>query len=497
MKKVIPVLLIICMTLFSMLAISIGVKLATENPEKSIQSYEILNTKANAGDNLEHSLEKDQIPAKSLFGIYHTLSSSAKYAYGDGSYLEAYDAHSRRKGMEKISLYLHIILGGIILFTGCFQFWIWFRKRFKKLHRVFGIVYCVSAIGLGFFVLTYLSMAGIETTHEEYIGYLGLHILNVTTVIPVFISIYYLYKKEYTKHLGWMALSFGSILTAPTQRISWGILAYLDIGQTHAVSNSIVDTYLFASCYIVGYILFCWNRLSFPLQVKDTIETKPYKRVIVYIFSILAVITVVFHYCFTNGMEDSELAQLVITSAVITQEKSIVYSNSLVPFLYGICNSASLVLGAYLVSVNNLRNKRYWLCFMVCVFVMACIEIFWGYKIGLPTTLHGVGGSYYMFWGIVHLFFVILLLYAAKYKEKEVASFFQEWNGYLWILLFAAAARYWFIYIHAFLKDYIADVYIEKNHVHQFIVALPIAVLSIVALIISIYSSKRNYRLID
>ena len=98
MKKLLPLTLILIMGFFSVLAMNIAFKLAFEDKNKSVAAYEKLNKIAEEDKEIENIEEKNDIPSNWLFNIFHKLSDSSKYTYGKESYLEAYKAHTQRKG---------------------------------------------------------------------------------------------------------------------------------------------------------------------------------------------------------------------------------------------------------------------------------------------------------------------------------------------------------------------------------------------------------------
>lgn len=482
MKKIFPLSLILILSIFSVVAFITGLNLSDENPTKSITAYKELENNANNGKNIDTLLSEQTIPAKILFTIYYKLSNSAKYAFGKGSYLIAYQRHSKRMGVEKVSLYVHILLGSLILLIGGFQFWPWFRQKYTKIHRILGVLYIVAVIFMGIAIFLYLINAGIYNTHEEFVGYWGLHLLNATTTIPIFFSLYYLFKQDFYRHMGWMALSFGSILTAPTQRFSWSIIASMKLDLTHEVANSIVDTYLFSTCYFIGYLLFCINRVELrKRQITQPKELSIFSRMFVLVISLLSVCTIFYHFYLTTGLYEFKSAQLVLSKEVITQEMLVIFSDTLLPNIFVVFYSLSILTTAVLFFKKSIANPLHYLV-ILSTSITILIELAWGVKMGLPKTVYSVGGSHYFFYGLSHLA-LLLLVIVGKLKYK---NFYKEWVLGLWLLLLVIPLWYWFIYAHASFFNYIDPIFITKNHIHQFLVALAPSSLFISLIIVSL-----------
>ncbi|RXJ71523.1 hypothetical protein CS022_20770 [Veronia nyctiphanis] len=278
-------------------------------------------------------------------------ASDPEYAYGDGSYLDAYSAHDERSNFEKKNFGIHMIAGSACLILAVFQFWPSFRRKHKKIHRVMGVLYVTAAFTLGINVWIFLVNAGVETTWDQLVGNWGLYILSSTEMLAICIAGFFLLKRQYGAHMGWMAVSLGSFLTAPWQRYDWLMLAWLDTGQTFQVINGAVDTVLYTQAYFTAYWVIVMNRQSSPEKPRFSFEglSSGASRSILGV-TLLAVVTTFVFYTGSNGLFDSELVGQSMNFSMFEKEQQVLFGDNTFLFpLFIILALGMTTLSAYML----------------------------------------------------------------------------------------------------------------------------------------------------
>jgi uncharacterized membrane protein len=424
--------------------------------------------------------------------------SSVEYAYGEGGYIEQYIVNNNKTAVEKKNFGFHIICGAICLIMGFFQFWPYFRRKFRTMHRVFGSVFIVSGLALCISVLFYLNWSGPETTYEALTGYAGLYVLTGVTLMSMGTSIFYLFKRQYNKHMGWMSITLGSFLTAIFQRYDWLVVAAMDTGQTHAVMNGLVDAILYTQAYVIAYLIFFMNRHYSPLRKNHTPLSRlsSMKKYGMIALSVLGSLSVFHYYVFTQGMADSSVVLSVINEAAFIKETAVIFNQeSMLPFMFAVLSSLMMGLGAFLVitpqSLTQGAHYKHSL-YSLAGAGLAAIEISWGLNIGYPTMLNSPGGGHYVLWGILHLGFSAAVLYASLTNKQ---SLLKEWITMLWIMSFFSVTIFW-MSGGLSLFDVVPPHYVESRHLSVLLAGGASAVVFLLAMRSAIHGNATAERAI-
>jgi hypothetical protein len=512
LKKILAALAILFLLGFSIITVDTGVNFIKGSDNS--QAYETLVKIATPSDKQEGSLQNaEQIEnhmvqaeaeiTNSLYFKTIRKLSSVEYAYGQGSYIEQYIINNNKTLVEKRNFGLHMICGAICLLLGAFQFWPRFRRRYRKIHRVFGGIFIVSGVTLSISVWLYLIWSGPEKTYEGLTGQAGLYGLSCIVLLSMAISIFYLFKRDYNKHMGWMAIAFGSFLTAPFQRYDWMVLAVLDTGQSHAVINGLVDAVLYTQAYAVAYLLFFMNRHLSPikstpqsLNVKANVYTSTFKRYGLIALSTFGAISVFYYYVFTQGMADSNAVLQIIDEKAFIKETVVIFKQGFAaPLLFAVSSALIMCLGAYFIhklnSVCRIGKPALYL-FVLAGILLACIEISWGLQIGYPIMLNSPGGGHYVLWGILHLLFSSAVVYA-YWANKQ--SLLKEWITMLWILSFLPVSVFC-LATGVSVLNVVPQDYIDSRHLSVLLAAGASTFIFLLAMIAAIYGSATKERAI-
>jgi hypothetical protein len=424
--------------------------------------------------------------------------SSVEYAYGEESYIEPYIVNNNKTVVEKKNFGFHMICGAISLMMGFFQFWPYFRRKFRRVHRVFGSIFIGSGVSLCLSVFFYLAWSGPEKTYEALTGQVGLYTLSGVTLMSIGISVFYLFKRQYNKHMGWMAIALGSFLTAPFQRYDWLVLAAMDTGQTHAVINGLVDGVLYTQAYLVAYLIFFMNRHYSPIRNNYTpsLQLSVMKKYGIIVLSALGIISVFYYYVFSQGMADSGFVLSVVNEKAFIKETAVIFNQgAMMPFMFAAFSALIMWLGALLVikqqPLKQCANYKHYI-YVLAGFGLGYIEISWGFNIGYPTMLNSPGGGHYVLWGILHLGFSTAVLYASLQNKQSLLN---EWFKMLWILSFFSVAIFWMAGTISVL-DVVPQQYVDSRHLSVLLVAGVTEVIFLLAMLSAIYGGATEERAI-
>ena len=201
--------------------------------------------------------------------------SSSDYAYGDDGLQDTQIYYFSMPESRRTVLSTHMMLGMVLMTAGFLQFWPAFRRRFRKTHRLLGAVYVLAAFASMTLSGIHLVNSGIANTFNTFVFHVGLWVMLVGVVVSVSMAGIALLRKDIARHLGWQALGFGFLLTAPLQRIDWLALSTVAGDASFNEMNILVNTILFVQATLAGYWLFRVNRGSSPLRASATLALKP------------------------------------------------------------------------------------------------------------------------------------------------------------------------------------------------------------------------------
>ena len=480
-------------TIFSHVAVTTAISFITLKDSSHAHSILSQNDSDAVPDVTYYETLERELANPTLFSIFRKLSSP-DWAYGENSYLqEAYVVHDDRSDFEKKNFGIHMIFGAICLLTAFFQFWPYFRKRYRKIHRILGSMYIISAFGLGISVWIFLIKAGMETTYDGIVGNWGLYLLSGTEMVAVAMAIRGLLKKQYGLHLGWMAISLGSFLTAPFQRYIWFMIAYFNPEQPHKIANGAVDTSLFTIAYLAAYGVFVLNRhYSRDHAGRVAPSNNRLRSWMICVATAVGVLTMWFTYGPTHTFADSAAFSSMINLEYLKTEVAVVLSSGVGLASYSLLVSASMVMGAMWM-LNKSIHVRLLCALALANIAMGVIEVLWGVRIGMPTEFLNTGGSHYLMWGTLHLLFGILLLVGLV---KGLHGLTHEWVVMTWILSFLPVGTA--ILVHTAMPYLgVPTEYIEGGHSYVLLQGGSMQTLFLLAMLAAIYGRYTQQKIIS
>jgi len=144
---------------------------------------------------------------------------------------------------------VHIVFGGVAIFTGPFQIWFGLSNRRLNVHRKLGYVY-IAAIAVSSTAAFYLAV----TTLVGWMFGMGLFGLGVAWVVTTGIAYIAVRKHDYLQHQEWMVRSYVVTFGFVFFRVFVVLTSIADIGN-------IVERVTVASW-------ICW---AFPLLVTEAV----------------------------------------------------------------------------------------------------------------------------------------------------------------------------------------------------------------------------------
>ena len=114
----------------------------------------------------------------------------------------------------RYAFYAHILTSTFVLLAGAFQFWDYFLKNFKKLHRFIGKTYVFLVLlvsGPGALVMS-LYANGDVTSKTSFV------LPSLLWILFTALAFYYALKKDFIKHRKFMIRSYALTLSAITLR---------------------------------------------------------------------------------------------------------------------------------------------------------------------------------------------------------------------------------------------------------------------------------------
>lgn len=155
---------------------------------------------------------------KALWSRWQAALVSESYSYGprsvDALTTPVYRAHLVKMG-------LHMAFGGLALAAGVTQFFPSLRRQYPRLHRRLGLV-TVSAVAASMVgALAFLLSIHIVDAYGGPVFYLGLFGLALQTLGALAAAMLAIRARRFRAHMGWMAVAFAGIFTAPLLRLEW------------------------------------------------------------------------------------------------------------------------------------------------------------------------------------------------------------------------------------------------------------------------------------
>lgn len=482
---------------YGLFAFDSGLKVspAFNQDHDNAQKVQEIIDQANQGRKVDPSLVNDLVPE--LIALIAALESE-KYAYSSESLLPQEHHYHSLPEDHRTALSTHMMLGLFVLATGFIQFVPAFRRRYRKAHRVIGLVYLGTAMSSMSLSAYYLLITDIDDIYNTFVFYVALWDLTVSTVACLVIATVYVLKRDFARHLGWQALGFSFLLSAPVQRFEWLLLSPFSNGLTFNEMNVVVNVVLWAQLCCIAYLLFCVNRAA---SSKDLIPLKGFQfnlislpvKGLLLMALCMALILEAFVYGWSTGAQSLPWLSYAMTEPAVVAH-DVIYDSGLTE-LVAICSSALVFFIARFLLSSREKPKLLPIEASLILglgLLLATTYLYWGYQIGLPSNQKSVGGIFYA--GLGGLMFLFSAYFGASWacRKKEYAT-----ESLIFLLFISCApAIEFFMLGTASVFDIFPEKYRLLGHAYQGACTFALFLPLLSAFLIVIYSRHTNsYRI--
>lgn len=422
--------------------------------------------------------------------------SSGDYAYGEDGLQETEIYYFSMSETRRTILSTHMMLGLVLMAAGFLQFWPAFRRRFRKTHRVVGVVYVLAAFASMTMSGIHLVNSGIANTYNTYVFHVGLWIMLVGVLVAISMASIALLRKDIARHLGWQALGFGFLMTAPLQRIDWLVLSTMAGDASFNEMNILVNTILFVQAMLAGYWLFHVNRSSSPLVASSSLALTPVSLAmqrIGYLLLAGLALTWLLPVAIVGSVTDLPLVERMVPPAPLGWIIQVVDGHMLMLFASG---SVILALSAWalLVNVRNGCEGRPLVTHLVRIsgVIVAALALYGGYRLGMPSHAHSLAGGGAALFGVLLIFFLLQFTRAQRRSDRGQVV---EWLQFLLLSTTTPAL----LMINLWLLDMtgaVPPLYLGSGAGYELAAIGALFVPVLVGFLLSVYSAETNrYRI--
>lgn len=163
----------------------------------------------------------------SVWARVQALLVSDAYSFGAGSTHLLMEAESRPYRVALTQMSWHMGMGGVLLVSGLLQFVPPLRRRWQRLHRAIGALFIATCLVSMGSALWYLARTPFELVYSGRTFAAALTAQALTVLGGLLLAVTAIRARDFHSHMGWMALSYGVILSAPMLRIEWALLGAL------------------------------------------------------------------------------------------------------------------------------------------------------------------------------------------------------------------------------------------------------------------------------
>jgi uncharacterized membrane protein len=448
---------------------------------------------ADDGVDMSHSPEADYMP---YWMNFIAKIESSKYIYGSDSVTTTQQHYQTLSEPKRYVISTHMAVGSILMVAGFFQFLPAFRRKHRKLHRIFGVVYVLSAFistGLSGY---YLATTDVSDIYQEFVFATGLWFVLVIAVVGISVSSYAIFKRNIALHLGWQTLAFGSFLTAPIQRSLWVGLAPFSDGASFNEMDILTGTILFGLSFMLAYWIFYANRQSSPLRASSIPSISdamaPSSKYGIYIGLAVAWLLMTIFYVLFPGLAGSVFTKnFAYESAIQWHDKNLgtILPSVLIVLMASFLTAAVRVLMVSPMAIEGMSLEKK--IFFSSGIGISAIFILWGYRLGMPSYVHSIAGVFYTYLGVFILAFLGLILRAIT--TREIGKI-KEWLVFIILLAISPAVVYMTLFINDTV-DFIPQAY--RHQGYEMSAGLAIALTSIFGHLFAIYSAETKRYIIN
>lgn len=437
-----------------------------------------LRDAADAGADVRHD-GSEEAAAMPLWMKLMADNTKASFSYGSDSLMQTAIYYAEMPILNRFTLSFHMLLGGICMVLGGSQFWPGFRRRYPKLHRVFGMVFVATAQTAMILSMIYLVRTPVADTYAQLTFHVGLWFLAIGVTLALWMAMYHVKKRQIGQHQAWMGIAYGFLLTAPLLRYDWTLVGMMFPGISMNEANYACMMLLIPQSLLFGYILICLNRwlsreraMPQALPLADAVRTAlPKWLPVVSVLLVGLSLLTLQHYLFTPGLEGSVLAQQLIPAGVLANESQLFATPSVANVSFSLLSAAVFLLAPFFLRsafthpltapqlAPQLRRRG--LLLASSSGVVSVLALGFAYVLGAPSHATLSGGTFYLLMGITGLSFSLLLAQAVL---RQRLALVKEWG--LFTLLAVASAPLFYALLPVLGLFDIAEQYIATGHVY-------------------------------
>lgn len=358
------------------------------------------------------------------------MSSVDRYA--NSKVIEQVIHYAQMSTINQMLMLVHVVLGSFCMLLGGFQFWPAFRKKYMKVHRIFGAIYIVTVPISVVASLFYLANTAPHYIYAHLVAWIALWIFGALSLMSIFMAIKALRAKRIYEHQGWMALSFGSLMVAPILRWDWALLAAIFPSIDQDTLNLVTMGMMLPQCLLIAYGLVLVNR-QYARPMK---QRKPHAFAVkslqifnqvlpaLYALSVVALLAQAFYFI-NDGLAGLSFSTGLSTTGLIHSEQQALAAVGVAKWLLVLSTGMALPLGLYTLKgllnaaeVISLQTKRTGVLVAVLTLLGGLLSLGIGCQMGLlPHKQLFSGGTMYIIDGAVLVLFALFYL-AANYKQQ-------------------------------------------------------------------------------
>lgn len=375
----------------------------------------------------------DQVEAKGNQGVpYEEVAQAAReaypwwnnlmaritgtyYGFGSNGTTDPTRYYASMAPTDKSVLSVHMILGGVCLVLGVFQFWPAFRRQHRQAHRVVGGLYVLSTYVMVAAAVQYLLHTGVANTYQGFTFHLQLWFLVVSTLVTQTLSLYYLRQRNIAMHFGLQVYTFAAFLSAPLQRYDWVLFGAIFPHLSQGEVNNMINLMAFWQCLLVGYLIFAWNRATSPLRPNPVppAAASPAKTAFFALFALVGMATTVAFYVVWPGLGQWHVARSIVPASTLAADAALFEGRLLQNIAFTVATSAAIVSGLWLLmrDAASVLARR---VFYASAVVSGLFQLGWAWQLGEPTMEVISGGGFYAICGLSLIGFALAARWLAR-----------------------------------------------------------------------------------
>lgn len=354
----------------------------------------------------------DAMRAYPLWNNLTAMVTGTRFGFGSNGNTDPVRYYSTMTPVQKSVLSVHMVLGGLVLILGIFQFTPGFRKKRRKAHRAIGGVYILSCYTMAFAAMYHLVHTGIANTYQGFAFHIQLWFLAASTVLAQTLAIIFLKRRNIALHLGFQIYTFMAFLNAPIQRLDWAVLGMVYPHLTQGEVNNLVNILTFWQCLLIGYAVFAWNRASCPVR-REPVVLAPQPivfKVLVALAAGAAAATSLAMYMSQPGLGGWSAARAIAPASTLAADAMLYAGKPLQTAAFGLILCAAILSGVWLM-IRNEHSRRARQLFYASAIAAGLQQLVWGWQLGEPSMAVTAGGGFYSVSGLSLAGFALLALH--------------------------------------------------------------------------------------